>query len=100
VDVLCDWERSLVQRKSLNDKLHSDPTLRVDAELAKAAEIVAHIRSLLSQVLPLMTMRDYQISLYFHALKGMTLARKLNERQRLHALISASLLAEVVQEKY
>ncbi len=95
--ILYDWERSLLQVTDLNDQPSSDPPLQLDAELAKAAELIGHIRSLLSQILPEMTLRDYQISLYFHALKGMTLPGKFNEQQRLHALLSAALLAEMLQ---
>jgi CheY-like chemotaxis protein len=95
--VLYDWERSLLHVESLNEKVSSTPLLELDVELAKATELILRIRSLLIQILPAMTVRDYQISLYFHALKGMTLTQKLDERQRLHALICAALLAEVLQ---
>ncbi len=95
-NMLYDWERSLIQTKSLSEKPNPDPPLQLDTELVKATELIRHIRLLLSQILPEMTIRDYQISLYFHALKGMTLSSKFNEQQKLHALISAALLAETL----
>lgn len=96
--ILYDWERSLLQVESLHDRPKSNPPLELDPELAKATELVHYIRTLLSQILPDMSLRDYQISLYFHALKGMTLAGKFKEQQRLHTLITAALLAEFLQE--
>lgn len=95
--ILYDWERSLLHTDSLSDDVSPSPPLELDAELAKATELILHIRSLLSRILPDMTIRDYQISLYFHALKGMTLTQKFDERQRWHALMCAALLAEVLQ---
>jgi hypothetical protein len=68
--------------------------------LVKATELIGHIRALLSQILPDMTMRDYRISLYFHALKAMTLTREFGERQRLHMLFSAALLAEMLKSDF
>lgn len=95
--VLYDWERMLLHVNSLTDTPNSTPPLQLDVELTKATALIIHIRMLLSQILPEMSLKDYQISLYFHALKAMTLARKFNDRQRLHPLISAALLAEVLQ---
>jgi CheY-like chemotaxis protein len=97
VAVLYDWERGLLHAGGLTQAPAWDPPLRLDAELDKATRLIRHTRALLLDVLPGMTMRDYQISLYFHALKAMTLGRKLDARQRLHALICAALLAEVLQ---
>lgn len=95
--ILYDWERSLLQVETLHERPKFNPPLELDPELAKATELVLYIRSLLSRILPDMTLRDYQISLYFHTLKGMTLAGKFKEQQRLHTLIAAALLAEVLQ---
>jgi ActR/RegA family two-component response regulator len=92
--ILYDWERSIVQVESLHEEPTSDPPLQLDAELLKATELIQHLRALLSQILPEMTIQDYQIALYFHALKGLSLRKKFNERQRLHSLISTALLAE------
>ena len=96
LSILYDWERSLHRVTTLTAEPTSDPPLQLDAELMKATKLILHLRSLIDQILPAMTLRDYQISLYFHALKGMTLPSKLSERQRVHALISASLLAEIL----
>ena len=96
--MLHEWEQRLLNVETLNDNLRLDPHLQQESELIKATELIVHIRSLLSQVLPDMTLRDYRISLYFHALKGMTLTEKFTERQRLHALISASLLADLLRQ--
>jgi hypothetical protein len=95
-NILYDWERNLLHIESLARQPDSKPPLQLDVELSKATELILHIRSLLGEILPQMTVRDYQISLYFHALKAMTLARKFNEQQRLHTLICAALLAEVL----
>ncbi|MEW5958143.1 MAG: response regulator [Chloroflexota bacterium] len=97
--VLYDWERSLLAVESLTDRPGSKPPLQLDVEMAKATELIWHIRALLSRILPGATVRDYQISLYFHALKGMTLSGKFSERQRLHAVMAAALLAEILQKK-
>lgn len=97
LNILYDWERSLLRVTNLRDRPVSDPPLQLDPELEKATELILYIRSLLSRILPEMTIRDYQISLYFHALKGMTLTRKLNEHQRIHTLLCAALLAELLQ---
>jgi hypothetical protein len=95
--VLHNWERMLLQADSLTDSSKTTPPLYLDPELAKANELIVHIRALLSQIVPQMTLRDYQISLYFHALKVMTLPQKFDERQRLHALMCAAILTEVLQ---
>jgi CheY-like chemotaxis protein len=95
--VLHDWERMLLQTNSLTQISNPTPPLHLDAELTKATMLVRHVRSLLSQIVPHMTLRDYQISLYFHALKALTLPQKLNERQRLHTLMCAAILAETLQ---
>jgi hypothetical protein len=97
--VLYEWERELLQAETLTQEPAWNPPLRLDPELDKATRLIRHTRALLSQVLPDMTMRDYQISLYFHALKAMTLAGKLDARQRLHALICAALLAEALDQE-
>lgn len=96
LNILYDWERSLLKSDSLLAEPLFDPPLQLDAELQKATTVIIHIRQLAGQILPEMTMRDYLISLYFHALKAMTLPRKFSRRQRLHALISASLVREVL----
>jgi hypothetical protein len=87
----------LLQTNSLTQISNPTPPLHLDAELTKATMLVRHVRSLLSQIVPHMTLRDYQISLYFHALKALTLPQKLNERQRLHTLMCAAILAETLQ---
>ena len=94
---LYDWECSLLQVQSLEDEPKANPPLILDAELAKATELVLHIRRLLSQILPEMTLRDYLISLYFHALKVLTLPKKFNDRQRVHALFTAAILADILR---
>ena len=94
---LYEWERSLIQAETLTKLPPADPPLQLDPELAKATKIIGHIRALSSQILPDMTTRDYQISLYFHALKAMTLNREFDERRRLHTLFSAALLAEILK---
>lgn len=89
---LHQWERLLLQV----DSLAAEPAapLFTDPELNKAFSTVICVRRLLNKTLPSMTWRDYQISLFFHALKSMTLAKKLNRQQRQHALVSASLLVD------
>lgn len=95
--LLYDWERSLLHVESLNAPPVKALMPLLDAELAKATELILYLRTLLSQILPQMTVKDYQVSLFFHALKGMTLAKKLSNRQRLHTLLCAGLLSEVLQ---
>lgn len=96
--LLYDWERGLIQADALSAAVSFNPPLQLDSELSKATALIDHIRSLAGQILPEATMRDYLISLYFHALKGLTLLEKFSERQRLHALYSASLIVERLQK--
>ena len=96
LSVFHDWERNLVEVSSFSE----EPSLRTDGELAKAATMIVHIRGLLHQILPDVNLRDYLVALYFHALKGITLARKFTERQRHYALTSAALLAEVLRNSH
>jgi CheY-like chemotaxis protein len=95
--ILHEWERSLLSVESLGSRPNLSPPLSRNPELVKATDLIHYIRSLLSQLVSEITLEDYLIALYFHALKGMTLAKKFNEQQRLHALISASLLVGLLQ---
>ncbi len=95
--ILYEWERNLLYVDDLDTPFMTDISLQLDAELSKATDLILHIRSILHEILPQMTLRDYQISLYFHALKALLLTKKFTERQRLHTLISAALLTEVLQ---
>lgn len=92
--VLYEWERGLVCATSLNARPPSVSLLSFYPELGRATELIFHIRDLLTRLIPTLTLRDYHVALYFYALKALTLSRKLNDRQRLHALFSAALLAE------
>lgn len=93
---LLDWERSLLNVPDLAKPLVHNWQSNLDQELQKATGTVLHIRTLLAQLAPQVTLQDYFIALYFHALKGMTLSTKFSQRQRLHALGSAALLAEAL----
>lgn len=94
---LFDWEHSLLGVSDLTKTSITDRSPDLDQELVKASEVVFHIRNLLARLVPAITYRDYLISLYFHALKGMTLSRKFSQRQRLHAVASTSLLADALK---
>ncbi len=93
---LLDWERSLQGVGRLTQVSIANVFTEVDQDLVKATEIILHLRNLLARLAPTVTYREYLISLYFHTLKGMTLAGKFSQRQRLHALVSAALLAELL----
>jgi hypothetical protein len=97
--VLFDWEYGCLNTSDFSSQPEFPATFHPDLELEKATKIILHIRSLLKEILPLMTMRDYLISLYFHALKAMTLSSKLTLLQRQHALICAAILANRLKDQ-
>lgn len=99
---LCDlyvWERTLLDINSLTTPIELDPSLQSAPELIKATAVITHLRQLAAELLPTASIQDYLISLYFHALKGMTLSQKLSLHQRRHALLSTSLLANKLTDQ-
>jgi len=95
--VLYEWEHALLNLREFNVSTTDFPHLQLDPELWKATEITCHIRTLLTQIFPSMSPRDYLISLYFHSLKSTTLTQKHHLRQRIHSLICAALVTSLLQ---
>lgn len=92
------WESALLSTNRINSEPEFPDDLTLDAGLQKATRVILEIRSLLHEVLPTMTIRDLRISLYFHALKAMTLTSKMNSKQRLHAFFCAGILTDLLRK--
>lgn len=93
---LMEWEKAINGTGGfLSRPIYDSPSCEA---LLKAENLVLFLRSLIPEILPDSSFADYQIALYYHALKAMTLRKKLKEiKRRQHALVSASILADIIQ---